>query len=154
MRTRLVQKSGSSATSSTYPRRCRPLTRSNRAPQTRLMVSKRIVSNDMMDNVDRPKVRPRRRQPVPYATPEQSGADPAEGDPPLPRQQERRRQNPILRRLVDNLLEHVRDLSGHVEELSAEELDDAQQRFNWTAELMWATIVDEKNRPDVDSAGE
>jgi hypothetical protein len=65
----------------------------------------------------------------------------------LPQQEERRRRNPTLRKLVDGLLEHVRDLSNRVDRLSAQELEDAHQRFNWAAELMWATITDEKNKP-------
>lgn len=60
---------------------------------------------------------------------------------------ERRDQNPTLRKLVDGLLEHVRDLSNRVDGLSPGELEYEHERFNWIAELMWATIADEKNRP-------
>jgi hypothetical protein len=66
-----------------------------------------------------------------------------------PLQKERRQGNPTLRRLVDGLLEHIRDLSSRVDGLSPEELEHEQQRFNWIAELMWAAIADEKNRPEV-----
>ena len=66
--------------------------------------------------------------------------------PPL--RSELRVRNPTLRRLVEGLLEHVRDLSGRVEELSADEVEQAQARFSLIAELMWAAIVDEKNKPD------
>ena len=57
-----------------------------------------------------------------------------------------------LRRLVEGLLEHVRDLSGRVDELSADEVAQAQARFTLIAELMWAAIVDEKNKPDGESS--
>ena len=66
-----------------------------------------------------------------------------------PPQTERRDQNRTLRRLVDGLLEHVRELSNHVDQLSPEELDGERQRFNNIAELMWAVITDEKNKPGV-----
>ena len=64
-----------------------------------------------------------------------------------PPQAERRAQNPTLRKLVDGLLEHVRELSNRVDQLSPGELEDERQRFNMIAELMWAVITDEKNRP-------
>ena len=68
-----------------------------------------------------------------------------------PVSKERRGRNPTLRRLVDGLLEHVRDLSGRVEELSTDEVEQAQERFTLIAELMWAAIVEEKNKPEGES---
>ncbi len=64
-----------------------------------------------------------------------------------PPQNEQRQHNPTLRGLVDGLLEHIRDLSNRVDDLSPEELEYEHQRFNMIAELMWAAITDEKNRP-------
>lgn len=64
-----------------------------------------------------------------------------------PPQNEQRQRNPTLRGLVDGLLEHIRDLSNRVDDLSPEELEYEHQRFNMIAELMWAAITDEKNRP-------
>jgi hypothetical protein len=66
-----------------------------------------------------------------------------------PPQTERRDQNRTLRKLVDGLLEHVRELSHHVDQLSPGELEGERQRFNMIAELMWAVITDEKNKPGV-----
>ena len=66
-------------------------------------------------------------------------------------QTERRDQNPTLRKLVDGLLEHVRELSNRVDELSPGELESERERFNMIAELMWAVITDEKSRPSVRS---
>jgi hypothetical protein len=60
---------------------------------------------------------------------------------------ERRQGNPTLRKLVDGLLDHVRELYHSVDQMSPAELEDAKQRFMWIAELTWATITDEKNRP-------
>ena len=61
------------------------------------------------------------------------------------------RQNHALRELVDDLLNHVRNLFWHVEKMSVEDLEDARRRFNSIAELIWAAILDEKNRPHADS---
>ena len=68
--------------------------------------------------------------------------------------QRRQRRNSTLRKLVDGLLEHIRDLSGRVDSLTPEELEDAHQQFDWIAELMWAAITDEKNKPGVGSEQE
>jgi hypothetical protein len=68
-----------------------------------------------------------------------------------PPQKEQRQRNPRLRGLVDGLLDHIRDLSSRVDELSPEELEYEHQRFNMIAELMWAAITDEKRRPVVRS---
>lgn len=62
---------------------------------------------------------------------------------------ERRDRNPTLRRLVDGLLEQVRELSNRVDQLSPGELESERERFNMIAELTWAVITDEKNKPSV-----
>ncbi len=64
-----------------------------------------------------------------------------------PTQEEQRQRNPRLRGLVDGLLDHIRDLSSQVDEMSPGELESEHQRFNMIAELMWAAITDEKKRP-------
>ncbi len=64
-------------------------------------------------------------------------------------QTERRDRNPTLRKLVDALLEHVRELSHRVDQLSPGELEGERQRFDMIAELMWAVITDEMNKPNV-----
>lgn len=65
----------------------------------------------------------------------------------VPPQPDERTRNPTLRGLVDGLLEHIRDLSNRVDDLSPEELEYEHQRFDMIAELMWAAITDEKKRP-------
>ncbi len=64
-----------------------------------------------------------------------------------PTQEEQRQRNPTLRGLVDGLLDHIRDLSSRVDDLSPDELESEHQRFNLIAELMWAAITDEKRKP-------
>lgn len=61
-------------------------------------------------------------------------------------QKEQRQRNPTLRGLVDGLLDHIRDLSNRVDDMSPEELEYEHQRFNMIAELMWAAITDEKSK--------
>ena len=65
----------------------------------------------------------------------------------IPPEQDQRQKNPTLRGLVNGLLEHIRDLSGRVDDLSPEELEYEHERFNTIADLMWAAITDEKKRP-------
>lgn len=64
-------------------------------------------------------------------------------------QEERRQRNPTLRKLVSGLLDHVRDLSDRADQLSPQALEHEHQRFNWTAELMWAAMTDEMNKTEV-----
>lgn len=64
-----------------------------------------------------------------------------------PLRNEQRDKNPTLRGLVDGLLDHIRDLSSRVDDMTPEELEYEHQRFNMIAELMWAAITDEKRRP-------
>ena len=75
----------------------------------------------------------------------------ARGSGATPLQNEQRKKNPTLRGLVDGLLDHIRDLSSRVDDLSPEELEYEHQRFDMIAELMWAAITDEKRRPVVRS---
>jgi hypothetical protein len=60
---------------------------------------------------------------------------------------EGQRRNSALRSLVDGLLEQIRGLSDCVDRLSPEELEQERQRFNLVAELTWAALTDEKNKP-------
>jgi hypothetical protein len=66
---------------------------------------------------------------------------------PAPVHEEQRQRNPTLRGLVDGLLDHIRDLSSRVDDLTPEELEYEHERFNMIAELMWAAITDEKKKP-------
>jgi hypothetical protein len=48
-----------------------------------------------------------------------------------------RRQNQTLRELLDDLLDHVRELARTAPTASPEELDYAQQRLEWLADEIW-----------------
>ena len=48
-----------------------------------------------------------------------------------------RRVKLVLREVLDELIDHVKDLSNRRGELSAEEIDYAQQRLQWLADEVW-----------------
>lgn len=48
-----------------------------------------------------------------------------------------RRVNHVLREVLDELIQHVRDLSNRRDELSQQEVDYAQERLLWLADEIW-----------------
>ena len=65
--------------------------------------------------------------------------------PPAPE----RRQNRTLREVLDELVEHVRDIARRAPSMKQAELDYAQQRLEWLADEVWRLAVkgeDEKDR--------
>jgi hypothetical protein len=48
-----------------------------------------------------------------------------------------RRVKRVLREVLDELIEHVRNLSNQRGELTPEEIDHAQQRLQWLADEVW-----------------
>jgi hypothetical protein len=63
---------------------------------------------------------------------------------PKSRQLERRHNRP-LREVLDDLLEHAREIARRVKEMTPEEMDYAQQRLEWLADEVWRlAIVEEK----------
>ena len=61
--------------------------------------------------------------------------------------EQRKEKNSTLRGLVDGLLDHIRDLSSRVDDLTPEELENEHQRLDRVTELMWAAIADERKKP-------
>lgn len=53
-----------------------------------------------------------------------------------------RRENLVLREVVNELVDHVRWISQHLHELSAERLDYAQERLEWLADEVWRLTVE------------
>lgn len=53
-----------------------------------------------------------------------------------------RRVKLVLREVLDELIDHVRDLSNRRDELSAEEIDYAQQRLQWLADEVWQLALE------------
>lgn len=54
-------------------------------------------------------------------------------DPP----REERRANHVLREVLDELIDHLRDVSKRHNQLTDEELDYAQERLQWLADEVW-----------------
>jgi hypothetical protein len=67
------------------------------------------------------------------------------GEKPLP---DRRRKR-VLREVLDELLEHVRDVSGSVPEMGRSDLEYAQERLQWLVDEVWRLVLegpDEESR--------
>ncbi len=60
-----------------------------------------------------------------------------------PRARAERRQNRPLREVLDDLLGHAREISRRAKEMSAAELDYAQQRLEWLADEVWRVATGE-----------
>ena len=52
-----------------------------------------------------------------------------------------RRQNRTLREVLDELVEHVRDIARRARTMKQAELDYAQQRLEWLADEVWRLAV-------------
>ena len=57
--------------------------------------------------------------------------------PPAPE----RRQNRTLREVLDELVEHVRDIARRARSMKQAELDYAQQRLEWLADEVWRLAI-------------
>jgi len=52
-----------------------------------------------------------------------------------------RRRNRTLREVLDELVDHVRDIARRANSMSREELDYAQQRLEWLGDEVWRLAV-------------
>jgi hypothetical protein len=52
-----------------------------------------------------------------------------------------RRRNQPLREVLDELLEHTRDIARRAKEMTPQELEYAQQRLQWLADEVWRVAV-------------
>lgn len=58
-----------------------------------------------------------------------------------------RRRNPSLREIVDELLEHARDVARRSRTMTPEELSYAQQRLQWLADEVWRVATGQQEPP-------
>jgi hypothetical protein len=68
------------------------------------------------------------------------------GEKPLPDRRKKR----VLREVLDELLEHVREVSGRVPEMGPSDLEYAQERLQWLVDEVWRLVLegpDEEERP-------
>jgi hypothetical protein len=54
-----------------------------------------------------------------------------------------RRRNATLREIMDEMLQHVRDIARRSPEMSADEIEYAQQRLEWLADEVWRAVIDQ-----------
>jgi len=60
---------------------------------------------------------------------------------PVAPQAPERRQNRTLREVLDELVEHVRDIARRARSMKQAELDYAQQRLEWLADEVWRLAI-------------
>jgi hypothetical protein len=58
-----------------------------------------------------------------------------------PKPRAERRRNLTLREVLDELLEHTRDIARRAKEMTPQELEYAQQRLQWLADEVWRVAV-------------
>ncbi|MCH8255910.1 MAG: hypothetical protein IID06_11220 [Gemmatimonadetes bacterium] len=59
-----------------------------------------------------------------------------------PKKPDERRRAPLLRDLLDELVEHVRNVAQSATVMSREDLEYAQDRLEWLAHEIWQTIME------------
>lgn len=59
----------------------------------------------------------------------------------MAKKDDERRVNRSLRELLDDLLEHVRELSNNAADMPTAELEYAQQRLEWLADEIWRAAI-------------
>lgn len=59
-----------------------------------------------------------------------------------------RRENVILRELVQELLNHVRHIARRSRNMAADELEYAQERLEWLADEVWRALLQAEGDDD------
>jgi len=65
----------------------------------------------------------------------------------VPDSSRERRQNVVLRELLDELIQLSRHLSNHAPTLASSELAYARDRLEWLADEIWRQVTIEDSRP-------
>ena len=58
------------------------------------------------------------------------------------KKQDERRRAPLLRDLLDELVEHVRNVAQSAAVMPREDLEYAQDRLEWLADEIWHTVME------------
>ncbi len=58
------------------------------------------------------------------------------------KKRDERRGNPLLRDLLDELVEHVRTVARSATVMTREDLEHAQDRLEWLADEIWQKIME------------
>ncbi len=64
--------------------------------------------------------------------------------PRKPKQDERRH-DVVLRELLDELIQHVRNVAAHAREMPQTDLEYAQDRLEWLADEIWQKVMEHRN---------
>ncbi len=64
--------------------------------------------------------------------------------PRKPKQDERRR-DLAMRELLDELLQHVRNIAAHGRTMPQADLEYAQDRLEWLADEIWQKVMEHRN---------
>ncbi len=59
--------------------------------------------------------------------------------------QEERRDDVALRELLDELLQHVRNVAAHGRGMPQADLEYAQDRLEWLADEVWQKVMEHRN---------
>ncbi len=65
--------------------------------------------------------------------------------PRRPKKQDERRSNLALRELLDELIQHVRNVAAHARVMPQAELEYAQDRLEWLADEIWQKVIEPRN---------
>ncbi len=64
-----------------------------------------------------------------------------------PKPQVERRHNRPLREVLDELLQHTRDIARRAKEMTPQELEYSQQRLEWLADEVWRVAMGGEPQP-------
>ncbi|PYP22136.1 MAG: hypothetical protein DMD53_04275 [Gemmatimonadetes bacterium] len=64
-----------------------------------------------------------------------------------PKPQVERRHNRPLREVLDELLQHTRDIARRAKEMTPQELEYSQQRLEWLADEVWRVALGREPEP-------
>lgn len=59
-----------------------------------------------------------------------------------------RRSNRPLREVLDELIDHTREIARRAKEMKPDELDYAQQRLEWLADEVWRVATGQEASPE------
>ncbi len=65
--------------------------------------------------------------------------------PRRPKKQDERRSNLALRELLDELIQHVRNVAANARVMPQAELEYAQDRLEWLADEIWQKVIEPRN---------
>jgi len=64
-----------------------------------------------------------------------------------PKARVERRRNQPLREVLDELLQHARDIARRAKEMTPQELEYSQQRLEWLADEVWRVATGSEPQP-------